>query len=93
MLFDPFEEQFDLPAATLQLGDGQRLATVKLFVRKTSGRRSLEIAIANAADQTGIIVLGGKAGHHHGLVETQAGGFIHGPGVTAGAAKVFVWRE
>ena len=35
-------------------------------------------------------MLGIQAGHHHGLVETQAGGFIHGTGVTAGAAKVLL---
>ena len=33
-------------------------------------------------------MLGVKPGEHHGLVETQAGGFVHGAGVTAGAAEV-----
>ena len=32
MLLDPFEEQFDLPAATIQLGNGQRWQ-VELFFR------------------------------------------------------------
>src|ERR1035438_4944619 len=48
------------------------------------------ITIADAAQRDGIIVLGLQAGQPHGLVETQAGGFIHGPGVTAGAAEVLL---
>ena len=35
-------------------------------------------------------MLGLQAGHDHGLVETQAGGFIHESGVTAGAAEVWL---
>jgi len=35
MLFEPFEEQFDLPAAMIQLRNG-RADAVKLLVRKTS---------------------------------------------------------
>jgi hypothetical protein len=33
-------------------------------------------------------VLGIQAGEHHGLVGTQAGGFVHGPGAAAGAVEV-----
>ena len=62
--------------------------TVKLLVRKTSALPVSGIAIADAAQRDGIIVLGVKPGEHHGLVETQAGGFVHGAGVTAGAAEV-----
>ena len=35
MLLDPFEEQFDLPAAAIELGDGEA-GRAKLLVRKTS---------------------------------------------------------
>ena len=35
-------------------------------------------------------MLGEQTRHHHGLVETQAGGFVHGAGVTAGAAEVLL---
>ena len=83
----PFEEQFDLPAATIQLSDGQsRHGEV---VGQEDERFAGEgIAIADAAQRFGIIVLGLQAGHHHGLIKTQAGGFVHGTGVTAGAAEV-----
>ena len=39
MLFDPFEEQLDLPAAAIQLGDSQK--------RTATGVQSLQ----NATDQ------------------------------------------
>ncbi len=44
--------------------------------------------LADAAHEDGIIVLGLQAGHHDGLVETQSGGFVNRPGVTAGAPEV-----
>ena len=86
-LLGPFEEEFDLPAATIELGNGQRWHG-EVVGQKDQGFAGFGIAIADAAERAGIIVLGIQAGHHHGLVETQAGGFIHGTGVTAGATKV-----
>jgi len=89
MLFDPFEEQFDLPAVTIQLGDGQRRHG-EVVGQEDQGFASDRIAVADASQRVGIIALGLQAGQHDGLVETQAGGFIHGPGVTAGAAEVLL---
>src|SRR5664279_271967 len=87
MLFDPFEEQFDLPAATIELGDGQRRRG-EVVSQEDQRLARFWVAIADAAHGDGIIVLGVQPGEHHGLVETQAGGFVHGAGVTAGAAEV-----
>ena len=87
MLFEPLEEQFDLPAAPIQVGDGQ-CRHGEVVRQKDQRLARFWIAIADAAHGDGIIVLGVKPGEHHGLVETQAGGFVHGPGVTAGAAEV-----
>src|ERR1035437_1245160 len=87
MLLEPFEEQFDLPAATIQLGNGQSWHG-EVVGQKDQGFASGGIAIADAAERRGIIVLGIQAGQDHGLVETQSGGLIHGPGVTAGATEV-----
>ena len=91
MLLDPFEEQFDLPAAAIELGDGQRRHG-EVVGQEDQRFAGFGIAIADAAQRVGIIVLGVQAGQHHGLVETQAGGFVHGAGVTAGAAEVLSWR-
>ena len=87
MLLEPFEEQFDLPASTIQLSDGQRWHG-EVVGQKDQGLARGGIAIADAAERVGIIVLGLQAGQHDRLVETQAGGFIHGPGITAGATEV-----
>ncbi len=87
MLFDPFEEQFDLPASAIELGDGQ-CRDGEVVGQKDQPLAGLGIAITDATQRVGIIVLGLQAGHHDGLVEAQAGGFVHGPGVTAGAAEV-----
>ena len=89
MLLDPFEEQLDLPAPTIPLGHGQGWPG-EVMGQEDEGFAGEWIAIADAAQRDGIIVLGLQAGHHHGLVETQAGGFIHRPGVTAGAAEVLL---
>jgi len=87
MLLDPFEEEFDLPAAPIELGDGQ-CRHGKVVGQEDQPLARFWITIADAAHGDGIIVLGVQAGEHHGLVEAQAGGFVHGPGVTAGAAEV-----
>ena len=87
MLFDPFEEQFDLPAAPIQVGDGQSRSG-EVVGQEYQGFAGERIALADAAERVRIILLRRQAGQDHGLVETQAGGFIHGPGVAACAAEV-----
>ena len=87
MLLEPFEEQFDLPAAPIEVGDGQRRHG-EVVGQEDQHLAGDGIAIADAAQRVGIIVLGSRAGHHDGLVERQAGGFVHGPGVTPGTTEV-----
>lgn len=87
MLLEPFEEEFDLPAASIELGDGQRRHG-EVVGQKDQRLACFWITIADAAHGDWIIVLGVKPGEHNGLVETQAGGFVHGAGVTACAAEV-----
>ncbi len=87
MLLDPFEEEFDLPASAIELGDGQRWDG-KVVGQKDQHLAGFGIAITDASQRGGIIVPGIQAGHHDSLVEAQAGGFVHRAGVTACAAKV-----
>ena len=89
MLFDPFEEQFDLPAAPIQLSDGQSRHS-KIVGQEDQPLAGFGIAIADTSQRIGILVLGTQTGPHHGLVKAQTGGFGHGPGVAAGAAEVFL---
>src|ERR1035437_5795382 len=86
MLFDPFEEQFDLPAAMIQMGNSQSREG-EVVGQEDQRLTGLGIAIADASQRAGIITLGIEAGRQHGLVETEAGGFVHGPGVMAGSAE------
>src|ERR1017187_7708892 len=87
VLLDPFEEEFDLPAAPIELGNGQSWHG-EVVGQEDEGFAGAGIAIADAAERVRVIALGEQTGHHHGLVKTQAGGFVHGTGVTAGATKV-----
>ena len=89
MLLEPFEEQFDLPAALKELGDGQSRHG-EIIGQKDQGFAGERVTIADAAERGGIIVLHRQAGQHHGLVKTQARGFIHRPGVAAGAPEVLL---
>ena len=75
MLFDPFEEQFDLPAAPIQLSDGQSRHG-KVVGQEDQHLAGFGIAIADAAQRIGINVLGDRPGRYHGLVKAQAGGFV-----------------
>jgi len=87
MLLDPFEEEFDLPASAIELGDGQRRDR-KVVGQEDQQFAGFGIAIADATQRDGKIVLGIQAGQHDGLIKPQAGGFVHGAGVTTGAAEV-----
>ena len=59
MLLDPFEEEFDLPAAPIQLRDGQR-RDGEVVGQKDQRLARFWIAITDATQRDGIIVLGGK---------------------------------
>ena len=89
MLLEPFEEQFDLPAAPIQVGDGQSWYG-EVVGQEDQGFAAHRIAIADPAQRVRIIQLGSDAGHHDGLVKTQAGGFVHRPGVAAGVTEVLL---
>ena len=87
MLFDPLEEQLNLPAALIKVNDRQCRGG-EIIGQKDQRRAGFGIAMADAPQRSGIITLGIKSGRDHGLVKAQAGGFIHWTGVTAGAAEV-----
>ena len=89
MLLHPFEEEFDLPASAIELGDGQSWDG-EVVCQEDQRLACFGIAITDASQRDGIIVLGLQAGHHDGLIKPQADGFIHGPGVAAGAAEVLL---
>lgn len=87
MLLDPFEKQFDLPTALVELHDGQ-CRHGEVVGQKDQRRASFRVTISDAAQRVGIVNLGVKSGGHDRLIEPQAGGFVDGTRVTAGAAEV-----
>ena len=89
MLLDPFEKQFDLPTALVELNDGQRRHG-KVVGQKDQRRAGFRVTIADAAQWVGIVSLGVKAGGDHRLIEAPSGGFVHRPRVTAGATEVLL---
>ena len=89
MLFDPFEEQFDLPATMIQMCDGQR-GCGEFVGQKDQSLARFEIAIADASQRRGIIILGQRARRDDRLVKAQAGGFVHRTGVATDEAEVFL---
>ena len=89
MLLDPFEEQLDLPATVIQLRDSQR-GCGEVVGQKDQSLARFEIAIADASQRRGIIVLSQPARRDDRLVKAQAGGFVHGTGVAADEAEVFL---
>lgn len=56
MLFDPLEEDFDLPAAAIEFSDGQRRHG-EIVGQEDQDIAGIGIAIANAAERNGIIML------------------------------------
>lgn len=82
MLLDPFEKQFDLPAASIEIGDGQ------CWQRKIVGKEHQVLAgygiFESDTTQGRVeILLGVKAREHDGLIADQAGAAIDGMGITA----------
>ena len=57
MLLDPLEEEFDLPAGFVELGDGQR-RHVELIGQENQALVDLGIEVANAAQ--GVRVIRGR---------------------------------
>ena len=59
VLLEPFEEAFDLPAAPIQVGDGQSWHG-EVVGQEDQGFAGAGIAIAEAAQRVGVIQLGSR---------------------------------
>ena len=89
MLFEPFKEQFNLPAGVIQLSNRQGRHG-EVVGQKDEFLARFWIAITDAAQHVGIMALWVKADGHHGLVKTQPGGFVHRTGIKTSATEVFL---
>ena len=77
MLFDPFEEQLDLPTALVDLGDGERR------LGEIVGQEDQSVAVffvveSDASELLGVIPFGVEAVEHGDLVALQPCGLVHG---------------
>ena len=82
VLFDPLEKQLDLPAATIEIGDGQ------CWQSKIVGKEHQVLAgcgiFESDPTQGGVeVLLGVKAREHDGLIADQSGAAIDGMGIAA----------
>lgn len=87
VLFDPFEEQFDLPATAVELS--YRLCRQgKIVAEEDQMFTGLRVGEFDATELVGIVFGGIEAGEDDGLVTLEAGGVIDGVGIQAAIAPV-----
>ena len=87
MLLDPLEEQLDLPAAFVELGDGERRQG-EVVGQEGEGLAGLGIAIGDAAELVRVAVGRTDARGDDDLVADEAGGFIDGVGIEPSELEV-----
>ena len=77
MLLDPFEKQFDLPTATIKLGDSEcwQGEIVGEEHQAFAGCRVLE---SDTTQRRVEVLFGVKAGEYDGLIANQSGASIDG---------------
>ena len=77
MLFDPFEEQLDLPTPAIQLGDSQWWQ-VEVVGKKDDTFLRLRIEVTNAAQLLGITFAGNGVDECHDLIADHPGRSVYG---------------
>jgi hypothetical protein len=77
VLFDPTEEQFDLPAELIELSDHQR-GQKKIIRQESQVAVIFPIIKANSPKRLGIIGFRFRAGQNDRLIRGQVHGFIYG---------------
>ena len=82
MLFDPSEEQFNLPAAAIQCGNGE-WGKGELVGEKNQGSVLLCIMVFDAPKLLGVVGGTVNTGEQDGLITDQSGGAVDGMGIEA----------
>ena len=89
MLLDPFEEQFDLPSAFVELGDGQRRKD-EIVGQKNEMLFPFSIEVFYTTEFFGITCQRFGCDQHDGLIAFQAVGTIHRMGVDSSEPRIFL---
>lgn len=87
MLFDPFEEQLDLPAATIELSEGQR-GQIEVVGQKDPLLVVFGIVEFDAAQVLRVILSGFGYSQYDSLIAAQSRRFVHGTGVEAPPSQI-----
>ena len=87
VLFNPFEEQLDLPAIAVEFGDGV-CGQGKVVGEEIERLVCLWVAVFDASQWLWVVGGGADTGQDNGLVTEQAGGFIDRSRVTAAVAGI-----
>lgn len=87
MLFDPFEEWFDLPAATIKLGDDQR-RQIEVVGQEDQMPVVFGIVELDVSQMLRVILAGLRRGQYNGLIAAQSLGLVHGTRVDATKEQV-----
>ena len=82
MLFDPLEEQLDLPTTAVKLGNGQRWQR-EVVGKKDQSLSSLGIFEPDPSERLIETLARIEDGEHDGLIADQAFGSVHFVGVAA----------
>ena len=91
VLFDPLEEQFDLPATLVELGDGQSRKS-EVVGEKDEALAGLGIDVADAPEGSRILLRCLGAGQHDRLVAAEPGRLVDGPRTRGGRTRDCAWR-
>ena len=89
MLFDPFEEQFDLPSALVEFGDGQRRKD-EIVGQKNELFFPFGVEVFYTTEFFRITCLRFGCDQHDGLIAFQAVGSIHRMRVDSSEPRVFL---
>ena len=87
VLFDPFEEELDLPAGFVELADGQR-GQIELIGQEDQALVDLGIEVANASQRVWVIFGSQWTGQQDRLIALESCGLVDRTGVEAAGPQV-----
>jgi hypothetical protein len=76
VLFDPFEKDFNVPAVSVELRDGEG-GEQEVVGQEGETFVGGSVVVADTAERSGIGVPGGDAGQPDGLVRAQSDAAVH----------------
>ena len=82
MLFDPFEEEFHLPAGLVDAGDGKSRKG-KVVCQEFEPPAGFHIEVTDATQGVRIYLRGTDSSQDDRVIGSHAGGLVHSAGISA----------